>query len=160
MRSSCTTTGEWPPLPASRESSQAASKSQSSQKINKLKKINVAVSCQKKVMVLMHSVNTCLWCAFIIWRDVILLLSSPRSFFSMCVLVTQSCPTLHNSTDCSPSGSSVHRIFQARMLEWVSIPFSRGSSQPRDRIQVSCIAGGFFTVWVTRVKNSEIFSNY
>ena len=46
--------------------------------------------------------------------------------------------------DCRP-GSSVHEIFQARILEWVAIPFSRGSSQPRDRIQVSHIAGGFFT---------------
>jgi len=43
------------------------------------------------------------------------------------------------------------RILQARILEWVAMPSSRGSSQPRDRTQVSCIAGGFFTVWVTRV---------
>ena len=43
-------------------------------------------------------------------------------------------------------GSSVHRILQARILEWVAIPFSRGSSQPRDQTQVSCIAGRFFTV--------------
>ena len=48
--------------------------------------------------------------------------------------------------DCSPSGSSVHGILQARVLEWVAAPFSRGSSQPRDRAQVSCIAGRFFTV--------------
>ena len=47
--------------------------------------------------------------------------------------------------DCSLPGSSVHGILQARILEWVAIPFSRGSSQPRDRTQVSCIAGGFFT---------------
>ena len=48
-------------------------------------------------------------------------------------------------TDCSPPGSSVHGILQARTLEWVAISFSRGSSRPRDRTQVSCIAGGFFT---------------
>ena len=42
------------------------------------------------------------------------------------------------------------RILQARILEWVAISFSRGSSQPRDQIQVSCIAGGFFTFWATR----------
>ena len=48
--------------------------------------------------------------------------------------------------DYSPPGSSVHGILQARILEWVAIPFSRGSSQPRDRTQVSHIAGGFFTV--------------
>ena len=51
--------------------------------------------------------------------------------------------------DCSPSGSSVRRVFQARILEWVAVAFSRGSSQPRDQSQVSCIAGGFFTRWDT-----------
>ena len=59
------------------------------------------------------------------------------------VLVDESCPTLCDPMDCSPPGSSVHAISQARMLEWVA--FSRGSSQPRDRTRVSCIAGGFFT---------------
>ena len=63
-----------------------------------------------------------------------------------CVLVSQSCPVLCNSIDCSLSGSFVHRIFQAIIPEWVS--FSRGSSQPRDQTRVSCvscIAGRFFT---------------
>ena len=46
---------------------------------------------------------------------------------------------LGNSMDCGPPGSSVHWISQARILEWVSIPFSRGSSQPRDRTHISCI---------------------
>ena len=46
---------------------------------------------------------------------------------------------------------TVHGILQARILEWVALPFSRGSSQPRDRTQVSHIAGGFFTSWATRV---------
>ena len=59
--------------------------------------------------------------------------------------VAQSCPTLCNPVDCSPPDSSVHRILQARILEWVAISFSRGSSQPRDRSQISCVAGGFFT---------------
>ena len=52
--------------------------------------------------------------------------------------------------DCSPPGSSVHWIFQARILEWFAIPFSRGSSWPRDWIQVSCIAGRWFTLWAIR----------
>ena len=52
--------------------------------------------------------------------------------------------------DCSLSGSSVHGIFQARILEWVAIPFSRGSSWPRDQTQVCCNAGKFFTNWATR----------
>ena len=48
-------------------------------------------------------------------------------------------------TLCDPMGYTVHGILQARILEWVAFPFSRGSSQPRDRTQVSHIAGGFFT---------------
>ena len=60
--------------------------------------------------------------------------------------VTQSCPTLCDPMDCSLPGSSVHGIFQARVLEWVVISFSRGSSQPRDQTQVSCTAGRRFTV--------------
>ena len=64
----------------------------------------------------------------------------------VCVLATQSC----DPTDCSPPDSSVRGILQARILEWVAIPFSRGSSQPRDQAQVFCIADRFFTVWATR----------
>ena len=54
--------------------------------------------------------------------------------------VPQLCLTL-----CDPMGYIVHGILQARILEWVAFPFSRGFSQPRDRTQVSLIAGGFFT---------------
>ena len=57
-------------------------------------------------------------------------------------LVTLSCPTLCDPMDCSPPGSSVQEISQARILEWVAISFSRGSSWPRDWTQVSCIVGG------------------
>ena len=60
----------------------------------------------------------------------------------------QSCLTLCNPMDCSPPGSSVHRILQARIVEWIAIPFSRGSCLPKDRTRVSCIssiAGRFFT---------------
>ena len=56
-------------------------------------------------------------------------------FSEFCVLVAQSCPALCNPTDCSPPGSSVRGIFQARILEWVAISSSRGSSWPRDRMQ-------------------------
>ena len=62
---------------------------------------------------------------------------------------SQSCPTLCDPMDCSLPGSSVHGILQARILEWASIPFSRGSSQPRARTQVFCITSRFFTIWVT-----------
>ena len=67
---------------------------------------------------------------------------------SVAVLVAQLCPTLCVPMDCSPPGSSGHGILQARILEWVAISFSRGSSQPRDQTWVSCIynAGRFFTV--------------
>ena len=64
----------------------------------------------------------------------------------MCVLVAQLCPTLCDPVDCGMPGFSVHGILQARMLEWVVIPFSRGTSQPRDRTLVSCIAGSLFTI--------------
>ena len=63
--------------------------------------------------------------------------------------IAQSCLTLCDPMDCSPPGSSIHGILQARVLEWVAIPFSRGSSQPRDRTGVSCIAGRFFTSLAT-----------
>ena len=71
------------------------------------------------------------------------------SFFTYIVEVkvniTQSCPTL-----CDPMDHTVLGILQARILEWVALPFSRGSSQPMDRTRVSRIAGGFFTSWATR----------
>ena len=84
-----------------------------------------------------------------------------KVYISVCVLlflgicmyacsVTESCLTLCNPMDCSPPGSSVHGTFQARVLEWVAISFSRGSSQTRDWTCVSCTAGGLFTCWVIR----------
>ena len=68
-----------------------------------------------------------------------------RSLCSSCCLVAQSCPTFCNPMDCSPPGSSAHATSQARVLEWVAVPFSRRSFQLRDRTQVTCIAGRFFT---------------
>jgi len=73
------------------------------------------------------------------------------SKYGMCVcLAAQSCPTPCDPMDWSPPGSSVHGILPARILEWVAIPFSRESSQPRDRTQVSRNADGFFTIWAPR----------
>ena len=66
----------------------------------------------------------------------------------MKVKVAQSCLTLWDPMDCI-----VHGLLQARILEWVAFPFSRGSSQPRDWIQISHIAGRFFTSWATRMIN-------
>ena len=63
------------------------------------------------------------------------------------------------SDSLRPIDYTVHRILQARILEWVAFPFSRGSSPPRDWIQVSCIAGGFFASWATR-EAKEYWSGY
>ena len=64
--------------------------------------------------------------------------------------VAQSCPTLCDPVDCSIPGSSVHGILQARILEWVTISFSRGTSRPRDQTWASRIEGRRFNLWATR----------
>ena len=71
-----------------------------------------------------------------------------------CCSATKSCVTV-----CNPTDYKVRGILQARILEWVAFPFSRGSSQPRDQTQVSCIAGGFFTSWAKR-EAQEYWSGY
>ena len=114
------------------------------------------------ILLLMNPLHDCLW-AFIFPRNVdgMFLSYIPQKDISVVsllykqhfhnvwslvkVLVVHACPTVCDTMDCSLPGSSVHGILQARILEWVAIPFSRGSSQPRDRTQVSCIASGFFT---------------
>ena len=96
--------------------------------------------------------------------------SSPSSDFGSCSsrpyldigggsgwLVTKLCLTLCDPMDCSPPGSFVHGILQARILEWVASPFSRGSSQPRDWIRISCTAHRFFANWATREAPSVTF---
>ena len=67
-----------------------------------------------------------------------------------CVLGAQSCLTLCSPANCSLPVSSVHEILQARILEWVAMPSSRGSYWPRDWTWVSSIEGRFFTIWATR----------
>ena len=67
----------------------------------------------------------------------------------VCVLVAQSRLTLCDPMDCSSPDFSVHGILQTSVLEWIAIPFSRGTSQPRDWTLVSCVAGTLFTVWAT-----------
>ena len=66
------------------------------------------------------------------------------------MLVTQLCPALCNPMNCSPSGSFDLGILQARILEWVAISFSKGSSWPRDETWVSCNSGRLFTIWARR----------
>ena len=89
---------------------------------------------------LCHSSNVWCYCPFLTYLSLF-------SYESDKVLVTQSCPTLCNPMDCSPSGSYVHGILQARILEYVAMPSSRGSSQLGDQSQVSHIVGWFFTTW-------------
>ena len=68
----------------------------------------------------------------------------------VCVLVAQLCLSLCSPMDCTPPGSSVHGILQARILEWIAISFCRRLSGPRDQTQVSCTAGRCFSIWTTR----------
>ena len=75
-------------------------------------------------------------------------------WFNRCVCVR--CSVVYDSqlcdpVDCSPPGSSVHGILQARILEWVAISFSRGSFWLKDQTQVSCIAGRFFSIWAIQL---------
>ena len=93
------------------------------------------------------------WGSFILW-PMISFRYMPRSGIAgslkVEVLVAQSCPTLCDPMECSPPGFSVHGILQVRVLEWITIPFSRGSSWPRNWTWVSHIADRFFTFWATR----------
>ena len=76
--------------------------------------------------------------------------------YCMYVLVAQLCPTLWDPMACSPPGSSVHGILQARILECVAISFSREPSQSRDQTQVFHMAGIFFTIWATRRNTTDL----
>ena len=75
------------------------------------------------------------------------------SIYHLKVKVAQSCLTLFD-----PMDYTVHRVLQAKILEWVDFPFSRESPQPRDRTQLSCITGGFFTSWAAREALLSIIS--
>ena len=89
--------------------------------------------------------STCEGCGFHM-----ILKSLPRARKKWRSELTQSCLTLCDTMDCSLPASSIHGIFQAGILKWVAVSFSRGSSWPRDRTQVSHIAGRHFTFWATR----------
>ena len=78
-----------------------------------------------------------------------------EGYVCVCVLVHPLCLTLCDTKDYSQPGSSVHGILHARILEWLPISFSRGSSQPKDQTLISCIAGWFFTIWATREDSWE-----
>ena len=84
------------------------------------------------------------------------LCKKPHFLYWSEVKVTQSRQTLCDPVDCHSPGPSVHGILQARILEWVAMLSSRGSYQPRDRTQVSCNVGGFFTV-LSELSGKPIF---
>ena len=90
-------------------------------------------------------------CLKSIWIQLLMLACVFLSYICcVCMLVAQSCLTVYGPMDCSPPGSAVYGILQARVLKWVATPFSRGSSQPRDQTWVSSIAGRFIIIWATR----------
>ena len=87
---------------------------------------------------------------FLSWRKMF------QSFLALfCCLLAKSCPALWDPMDCSSPGSSVHGIFQARILEWVAIAFSRGSSRPRDRLLVPCV-GRQILLPLNHLGNAEV----
>ena len=88
---------------------------------------------------------TCLSCYN--WPGMLSCVLSTSQGAAVLCLVAQSCPTPWTVAHQAPLSMV---ILQARILEWVAMPSSRGSSQPRDQTQISCLAGGFFTVWATR----------
>ena len=73
------------------------------------------------------------------------------------LLVTQSCLTICDPMDCSPPGFSIHKVLQARILEFATISFARACFQPRYQTWISCSAGGFFTIWATRETLESFF---
>ena len=83
---------------------------------------------------------------------------APILQYSAFFMVQLSHPYMPTGKNHSPPGSPVHEILQARIVEWVAIPFSRGSFWPRDQTQVSCIAGTFFTIWATREAHLHLYA--
>ena len=112
---------------------------------------NSAVSPNSKVYTLGWRMNE--W-AYILWlcvqTDVCYISTWYKRQYESESEVAQPCPTLCDPTDVILPGSEIHGIFQARILEWAAISFSRGSSQPRDRTRVSCVADRRLIVWATR----------
>ena len=90
----------------------------------------------------MQQANWYVWASCSAWLTVVTPLG-----YCCCSSVAQSCPTPCDTRDCSPPGSSVHAILQARILEWVAIPSSRGPSQPRDWARVSCVGRQILYHW-------------
>ena len=93
------------------------------------------------LVICLSSLEKCLFSSFphFLIEFFFLILNCMSCLYEWVSEVTQSCPTFCDPMDCSLPGSSIHGIFQAKVLEWVAIAFSRGSSQPRTRTHISCI---------------------
>ena len=90
--------------------------------------------------------------SYVIWKKV-----------KMKVSVAQLCPTVCNPMDCSPAGSSIYGILQARIMDWIVISFSRVSYQSRDQNKVSHIASRFFFIWAPQealYEVKEVLNNF
>ena len=122
--------------------------------------LNCRIGCNRELHSHWHPTSCNTW-MHILWKVIIGTIARPHSLarISLFQLIHSlagkevellSCVQLCNSMDCSLPGPTVHGIFQARILEWVAISFSRGSSRPRDRTWVSHLAGRHFTLWATR----------
>ena len=105
---------------------------------------------------LIYPSNYVISVSFSPWATVVQLIKKRKKEWMKENEVAQSCLTLCDPMDCRLPGSSVCGIFQARVLEWVAISFSRGSSQLRDQTWVSRIVGRHFTVWATREQNKTL----
>ena len=105
-----------------------------------------------KIIFLITKIFCVLWLCLKLWKQNTfhIYFSLPFQGVFLCVLVAQLWLALCDPMDYSPSDSSAQGILQDRMLEWVAMPSSRGSSRSRDWTRVCCIAGRFFTIWATR----------
>ena len=97
----------------------------------------------------------CIWspCLFNLCADCVCVCVCDHS-------VTQSCPILCDHMNCSSPGLFVHGILQVRIIEWIAIPFCKGSFWLGDWTQVSCTAGRFFTIWATREAPGSLFCSH
>ena len=104
----------------------------------------------KKIVSEVEHFLKCFLVIFISYTLPIFLVTFPCWLLRKWSEVAWLCLTVCHPMDCSLPGSTVHGIFQARILDWATISFSRGSSQTRDRTRVSYTADRRFTVWATR----------
>ena len=139
VRSPCTAAGAWPPVATAREN--ACSNEDPAQA-----KMNEIVKGKRRQDGSRGNPRASPLKGEIVQPQNVPLRVQHTQSLQCAVLSRSVVSTLCDPVDCSPPGSSVMGILQARRLEWVAVPSSRGSSPPRDRTQVSLVADGFFTI--------------